>query len=67
VTAPSSGRTRFPANLVRGIGSTPEMLYLGTMHGMIYVSHRCRTDVDASCSAMSPHGTLLSSRRPADF
>jgi hypothetical protein len=26
----------FPAQLVRGIGVTPNLLYLGTMHGMIY-------------------------------
>jgi outer membrane protein assembly factor BamB len=26
----------FPGQLVRGIGVTPDMLYLGTMHGMIY-------------------------------
>jgi outer membrane protein assembly factor BamB len=26
----------FPSQLVRGIGVTPDILYLGTMHGMIY-------------------------------
>lgn len=26
----------FPGQLVRGVGVTPDMLYLGTMHGMIY-------------------------------
>ncbi|MGB6482463.1 MAG: PQQ-binding-like beta-propeller repeat protein [Candidatus Acidiferrales bacterium] len=26
----------FPGQFVRGIGVTPDMLYLGTMHGMIY-------------------------------